>query len=67
MTRVVKNLQTGKVLVFCKGADSSIIPRSVRKDIDVEKGVNSFANLGYRTLTFGYKILANDQIDGVLD
>ena len=66
MTRVVKNLKTGRVLVFCKGADSSIIDRSIKLDSHVQNGVNHFANLGFRTLTFGYKSLANDQIDGVL-
>ena len=29
MTRVLKNTETGQVMVFTKGADSSIIPRCV--------------------------------------
>jgi len=35
MTRVVKSLKTGQVLVFCKGADSSIIERSIKLDTHV--------------------------------
>jgi hypothetical protein len=36
MSRVVKNVATGEVLVICKGADSSIIPRSIVLDASVE-------------------------------
>lgn len=32
MSRVVKNVETEEVLVICKGADSSIIPRSIVLD-----------------------------------
>jgi magnesium-transporting ATPase (P-type) len=60
MTRVVKNVETGEVLVICKGADSSIIPRSVVLDDSVQKSIDIFANQGYRTLTFGYRTLKND-------
>jgi phospholipid-translocating ATPase len=32
MSRVVKNVETEEVIVICKGADSSIIPRSIVLD-----------------------------------
>ena len=59
MTRVVQHTETGLVLVLCKGADQSIISRCVVKDQSVEKSVEEFADKGYRTLTFGYRILSN--------
>jgi magnesium-transporting ATPase (P-type) len=43
--------------VFAKGADSSIIPRSLNKDIQIEQAVSDFANQGFRTLTFATKKL----------
>jgi len=63
MSRVVKNVETGEVLVICKGADSSILPRSISLDPFVESSIETFANQGYRTLTFGYRNLKNDMID----
>jgi magnesium-transporting ATPase (P-type) len=63
MSRVVKNIETGEVLVICKGADSSIIPRSIDLDASVQTSIDIFANQGYRTLTFGYRKLKNDKID----
>ena len=63
MTRVVQNIKTEQVLVFCKGADSSIIPRCTTSIEDIQLSVDKFANQGYRTLTFAFKQLKNDQID----
>lgn len=63
MTRVVQNIKTEQVLVFCKGADSSIIPRCTTNNEDIQLSVDKFANQGYRTLTFAFKQLKNDQID----
>jgi magnesium-transporting ATPase (P-type) len=50
-------VETGKIFVFCKGADQSIISRCKVKDQTVEKSVEEFADKGYRTLTFGYRVL----------
>jgi len=52
-------VETGKIFVFCKGADQSIISRCKVKDQTVEKSVEEFADKGYRTLTFGYRVLSN--------
>lgn len=57
MSRVVQNIETNQILVLSKGADSSIIPRCVSSNKDIEISIEAFANSGYRTLTFAYREL----------
>ena len=57
MSRTMQNTQTGKIIVFAKGADSSIIPLSLKADDQIDEAVSIFANQGFRTLTFATREL----------
>lgn len=62
MTRVVRNKETGQIIAFTKGADSSIFPKSVTKlpseaETSVVNSVDKFANKGLRTLVFAKRVL----------
>jgi magnesium-transporting ATPase (P-type) len=54
--------------LYVKGADSSILP-CLKKNIDhpyqqnIEKNLESFAMLGYRTLVFAVRILTLQQFE----
>ena len=66
MTRVVKNVETGEVLVITKGADSAIIPICSNPDQNIINEIENFSLEGFRTLAFATKTLPDDQIDGYL-
>lgn len=55
MSRIVQNAETGQVVLFTKGADNTIIPKCVHRYPNIEDAVDKFANLGFRTLTFGFR------------
>ena len=40
MTRVVQNVETGRVYAFSKGADSSILSRTVPRSLQHELNLN---------------------------
>lgn len=62
MSRVVQSEQ-GQVYLLAKGADSAILERCKAGDTQVEEAVDHFANLGFRTLTFGFRELQLEQLD----
>jgi magnesium-transporting ATPase (P-type) len=64
MSRVVQSEQ-GQVLLLAKGADSAILERCKTRDTQVEEAVDYFANLGFRTLTFGFRELQLEQLDAL--
>lgn len=60
MTVVVKRDSDGKLLVFTKGAESSLFPRAVKDEAKLtacSESVDQYARLGYRTLVFAMKEL----------
>uniref|UniRef100_A0A8C9RSZ3 Phospholipid-transporting ATPase n=1 Tax=Scleropages formosus TaxID=113540 RepID=A0A8C9RSZ3_SCLFO len=59
MSVIVKS-ESGEVLLFCKGADSSIFPRVRKEEVDrIRVHVERDAK-GYRTLCVAYKRLGNE-------
>jgi magnesium-transporting ATPase (P-type) len=60
MMTVVVQTQKGKILVFTKGADTSVEPLLIgldKKDRATLENLNDFANEGLRTLVYAYKEL----------
>ncbi|XP_074924970.1 phospholipid-transporting ATPase IG isoform X5 [Chelonoidis abingdonii] len=65
---VVVKTSTGKFLLFCKGADSSIFPRVQRDEIQQTKvHVERNAMDGYRTLCVAFKELTQEDYKKIND
>ncbi|KAJ8015699.1 hypothetical protein DPEC_G00028830 [Dallia pectoralis] len=63
MSVIVKSA-SGQIMLFCKGADSSIFPRVRQQEVDrIRMHVERNATEGYRTLCVAYKLLKNDEYD----
>ena len=62
MSVIVRNIDTNEIISFVKGADSTIIPRIIRKcekdlDLNTVEGMEKLSDEGLRTLMFGKKVL----------
>uniref|UniRef100_A0A8C5QD03 Phospholipid-transporting ATPase n=1 Tax=Leptobrachium leishanense TaxID=445787 RepID=A0A8C5QD03_9ANUR len=65
MSVVVKS-STGKIFLFCKGADSSIFPRVAPDEVErIKVHVEHNALDGYRTLCVAFKELSQDDYDKI--
>ncbi|NXI74961.1 AT11C ATPase, partial [Anseranas semipalmata] len=65
MSVIVRTI-TGKLLLFCKGADSSIFPRVQQEEIQQTKvHVDRNAMDGYRTLCVAFKELTQKEYDKI--
>uniref|UniRef100_A0A146X6U7 Phospholipid-transporting ATPase n=1 Tax=Fundulus heteroclitus TaxID=8078 RepID=A0A146X6U7_FUNHE len=54
--------KTGEILLFCKGADSSIFPRVKQNEVEsIRTHVERNAIDGYRTLCVAYKLLSAEE------
>ncbi|NXH10677.1 AT11C ATPase, partial [Bucco capensis] len=63
---VIVRTTTGKLLLFCKGADSSIFPRVQQEEIQQTKvHVDRNAMDGYRTLCVAFKELTQNEYDRI--
>ncbi|XP_075619235.1 phospholipid-transporting ATPase IG isoform X5 [Balearica regulorum gibbericeps] len=63
---VIVRTTTGKLLLFCKGADSSIFPRVQQEEIQQTKvHVDRNAMDGYRTLCVAFKELTQKEFDKI--
>ncbi|XP_062440991.1 phospholipid-transporting ATPase IG isoform X5 [Rhea pennata] len=63
---VIVRTTTGKLLLFCKGADSSIFPRVQQEEIQKTKvHVDRNAMDGYRTLCVAFKELTQKEYDRI--
>ncbi|NWH96170.1 AT11C ATPase, partial [Aegithalos caudatus] len=63
---VIVRTTTGKLLLFCKGADSSIFPRVQQEEIQQTKvHVDRNAMDGYRTLCVAFKELTEKEYDKI--
>ena len=66
MSVIVKNLESGKVINFIKGADMAIEPRITMEEKTSDLGIktledmNEMACTGLRTLIFGMKELSSN-------
>ena len=66
MSVVMKDLETKKLILFCKGADSMILKRlrsdSALEILDkVKEDLKNFSRQGLRTLAIGYKPLDENE------
>uniref|UniRef100_A0A4W3IPW7 Phospholipid-transporting ATPase n=1 Tax=Callorhinchus milii TaxID=7868 RepID=A0A4W3IPW7_CALMI len=65
MSVIVKS-STGEIILFCKGADSSIFPRVTEGRMEqIQSQVEHNAVEGLRTLCVAYKILSHEEYDGI--
>uniref|UniRef100_A0A8D0H4E5 Phospholipid-transporting ATPase n=1 Tax=Sphenodon punctatus TaxID=8508 RepID=A0A8D0H4E5_SPHPU len=63
---VIVRTSTGKLLLFCKGADSSVFPRVQQDEIQQTKvHVERNALDGYRTLCVAFKELTQEEYDQI--
>ncbi|XP_041055544.1 phospholipid-transporting ATPase IH isoform X1 [Carcharodon carcharias] len=63
---VIVRSKTGEIILFCKGADSSIFPRAKEGKLDmVRQRVQQNAVEGLRTLCVAYKVLTCEEYDNV--
>ncbi|XP_056396764.1 phospholipid-transporting ATPase IG isoform X1 [Hyla sarda] len=61
---VLVRTNTGKIFLFCKGADSSVFHRVARDEIErIKVHVEQNALDGYRTLCVAYKELSHEEYD----
>lgn len=58
MSVVVKDQQSGEVLLLAKGADNVMLAHSAQQgNKNMEAAVSKFAKEGLRTLVFGKRVL----------
>uniref|UniRef100_H3AJ65 Phospholipid-transporting ATPase n=1 Tax=Latimeria chalumnae TaxID=7897 RepID=H3AJ65_LATCH len=63
---VIVKAKSGKILLFCKGADSSVVPRVNPDQIEqIQKHVDCSAMKGYRTLCVAYRELSQDEYSNI--
>uniref|UniRef100_A0A674CHC2 Phospholipid-transporting ATPase n=1 Tax=Salmo trutta TaxID=8032 RepID=A0A674CHC2_SALTR len=61
---VLVRTKSGDIMLFCKGADSSIFPRVRQDEVDrIRMHVERNATEGYRTLCVAYKLLSSEEYD----
>uniref|UniRef100_A0A1A7XM33 Phospholipid-transporting ATPase n=1 Tax=Iconisemion striatum TaxID=60296 RepID=A0A1A7XM33_9TELE len=59
---VIVRSGSGEMLLFCKGADSSIFPRVRQEEVErIQSHVERNATEGYRTLCVAYKCLSEEE------
>lgn len=66
MTVIMQN-EAGEIIMYCKGADSIMIPRYLESEADHLKDstehIDDFAAVGLRTLLFGMKQMSREEYD----
>uniref|UniRef100_A0A8C4SP12 Phospholipid-transporting ATPase n=1 Tax=Erpetoichthys calabaricus TaxID=27687 RepID=A0A8C4SP12_ERPCA len=63
---VIVKTKTGEILLFCKGADSSMFPRVQEEEVErIRMHVERNALEGYRTLCVAYKSLTPEEFEVV--
>ncbi|XP_032878178.1 probable phospholipid-transporting ATPase IH isoform X1 [Amblyraja radiata] len=63
---VIVRSESGEIIMFCKGADSSIFPRVTEGKLDlVQQRVQHNAVEGLRTLCVGYKVLTCEKYEEI--
>ena len=66
MSVIVEDMQTNEIMLFCKGAETSIFPRCIEGDIQNCKDiVDEFARKGWRTLALAFKTLSKTKYSSI--
>ena len=64
MSVIVEDMQTNEIILFCKGAETSIFPCCPVGDIQsCKETIDTFARNGWRTLALAYKYLTKSEYD----
>jgi phospholipid-translocating ATPase len=62
MSIIVKCQQTNDYIVFCKGAENSVLPKCTSGDIqDCNESINEFSKQGWRTLALAYRVIDENE------
>ena len=62
MSVILEDMQTNKIVLFCKGAETSIFPCCTKGNIQSCKDdIDTFALKGWRTLALSYRYLSNEE------
>ena len=66
MSVIVEDMQTNEIILFCKGAETSIFPCCSDGDIQsCKETIDTFARNGWRTLALAYKYLTKSEYDKI--
>ena len=66
MSVILEDMQTNKIMLFCKGAETSIFPCCTKGDIQSCKDdIDKFAVQGWRTLALSYKYLSKTEYQSI--
>ena len=66
MSVIVEDMQTNEIILFCKGAETSIFPCCPVGDIQsCKETIDTFARNGWRTLALAYKYLTKSEYDKI--
>ena len=66
MSVIVEDMQTNEIILFCKGAETSIFPCCSVGDIQsCKETIDTFARNGWRTLALSYKYLTKSEYDKI--
>lgn len=68
MSVILRDVQTKKILLYCKGADNFILLRmktdlSKLKIDTINKHLTDYANTGLRTLVVGEKVISEEDYE----
>lgn len=66
MSILLRDLQTGKVILMCKGAETAILNNCVAGNVQsCDADIKTFAKQGWRTLALSYRYLSNEEYQSV--
>ncbi|CAF0999134.1 unnamed protein product [Brachionus calyciflorus] len=66
MSVILRDLQDDKIILLCKGAESSILKNCVSGNIQsCDADIKTFAKQGWRTLALSYRYLTNEEYNQV--
>lgn len=61
MSIILRDLQTNKIVLFCKGAENFIFKKCVKGNIQsCNADIKTFAEEGWRTLAFSFRVLSEE-------
>ena len=64
MSVIVRDCESGELLLYCKGADSAVFAKSIGDEQSkYDECLKSFSENGWRTLVLAYKTLTSDEYD----
>ncbi|KAI5632367.1 cation transport ATPase (P-type) domain-containing protein [Phthorimaea operculella] len=68
MSVIVRD-KDGKIWLFCKGAESAVFPicKNAAMVETIERDIDFFANRGLRTLAVAYRLVPDEEYDGITE